>query len=78
MPGDPLMGLELDRLARTPTRLSVTKPEMRGSYPPSLGRDELTFVWDTVTADRVVSELGCAADQQNVFRGGALRGAERR
>lgn len=64
--GSPLFGLELDRLARTPTRLSVTEPEMRGNYPPSRGREELTFTWDTVTADRIVIELGYAADQQNV------------
>ena len=66
VPSGPLTGLELDRLARTPTRFQVTEPEMRGSIPTYVDRDDLTFQWDTVTADRIVIELGYAADQQNV------------
>ena len=64
--GGPLDGLEMDVLAKTPTRLSVTSPALAGSYMPELTRHDLHFTWDTVPADRIVIEMGYAPDRSNV------------
>lgn len=64
--GGPLDGLEMNVLAHTPTRLSVTGPALAGSHMPQITRHDLHFTWDTVDADRIVIEMGYAPDRVNV------------